>query len=170
MRTKLYVLATFVLVLQESYGIHGSSGPRKSGTGSRNCGRISGFIVSTVPTKSSTITVTHSSWTNKNATMKFEYIGNYTGHEKCLSNCDPCHPRPCTCRPECECLPMKDYPSVGRCVKKKTPLPDGVERGMHRCKNKEGKKKMEDKEKVKILSRRKTVKEEEEQQAEHRTT
>uniref|UniRef100_A0A0K8R9S3 Putative secreted protein n=1 Tax=Ixodes ricinus TaxID=34613 RepID=A0A0K8R9S3_IXORI len=140
MRTKLSVLATFVLVLHESYGIFGSSVPQKSGAGSRNCGRISRFEVSRVPAGSSTVTVTRSSWTSEDVTRNFEYIGNYTGHETCLSHCNPCHPKPCTCRPECKCLPMKNYPRVGRCVKEGTPLPPGVEEGKHQCKNKKGKK------------------------------
>ncbi|XP_042148971.1 uncharacterized protein LOC121837414 [Ixodes scapularis] len=151
MKAKLSVLATFVLVLHESYGILGSLVPQKSGAALHKCGRITGFIVSTVPTNSRTITVTRSSWTYKNVTAKFEYIGNYTGHEKCLSNCDPCHPRPCTCRPECECLPMKGYPAVGRCVKKGTPLPDGVERGERRCKKKQGKKENGGRRKIKDI-------------------
>uniref|UniRef100_A0A6B0UXN1 Putative conserved secreted protein n=1 Tax=Ixodes ricinus TaxID=34613 RepID=A0A6B0UXN1_IXORI len=154
MKAKLSVLATFVLVLHESYGILASSLPQNSGAGSRNCGRITGFNVSTVVTNSKTITVTRSSWTYKNVTANFEYIGNYTGHERCLSNCDPCYSRPCNCRPECVCLPMKDYPRVGRCVKKGTPLPDGVKNGTSQCKNKKGKKKNLRQRKIKDLEKK----------------
>uniref|UniRef100_A0A0K8R542 Putative secreted protein n=1 Tax=Ixodes ricinus TaxID=34613 RepID=A0A0K8R542_IXORI len=149
MKAKLYVLATFILVLHESFGILGSSVQRKSGAGSHKCGRISGFTVSTTSTRLSPKTVTYSNWTYENVTTQFEYIGNYTGHEMCLSNCNPCHPKPCTCRPGCECLPMKGYPAVGRCVKKGTPLPPGVEQGTRQCKNKKGKKKkLEDKKNI----------------------
>uniref|UniRef100_V5H2P0 Putative secreted protein n=1 Tax=Ixodes ricinus TaxID=34613 RepID=V5H2P0_IXORI len=140
MKAKLSVLAMFILVLHESFGILGTSVQQKSGARSVKCGRISGFVVSTVSTLSGTETVTHSSWTYENVTVPFEYIGNYTGHEGCLSNCNPCHPGPCTCIAGCECLPMKGYPGVGRCVKKGTPLPGGVEKGKRRCKKKEGKK------------------------------
>uniref|UniRef100_A0A0K8RJD4 Putative secreted protein n=1 Tax=Ixodes ricinus TaxID=34613 RepID=A0A0K8RJD4_IXORI len=140
MKAKLSVLTTFILVLHESFGTLGTSVQQKSGARSQKCGTISGFVLSTVPTPSGTVAITYSSWTYGNVTRQFEYIGNYTGHERCLSSCNPCHPEPCTCRPECECLPMKGYPAVGRCVKKGTPLPYGVEKGKRRCKKKEGKK------------------------------
>uniref|UniRef100_V5H2B1 Putative secreted protein n=1 Tax=Ixodes ricinus TaxID=34613 RepID=V5H2B1_IXORI len=138
MKAKLFVFATFILALHESFGVLGSAVQRKSGAGSQKCGTISGFTVSA---PSSTKTVTYSNWTDGMVTTQFQYVGDYTGHEKCLSNCNPCHPRPCTCIPGCECLPMKDYPGVGRCVKKGTPLPAGVEEGTRQCKNKKGKKK-----------------------------
>uniref|UniRef100_A0A6B0UVK1 Putative conserved secreted protein n=1 Tax=Ixodes ricinus TaxID=34613 RepID=A0A6B0UVK1_IXORI len=140
MNTKLPFLTTFILVLHESFGILGSSVQRKSGAGPHKCGTISGFVVSTVSTPSSTVTVTYSNWTYGTVTRKFEYIGNYTGHEMCLSNCNPRRPRPCTCRRGCVCLPMNDYPDVGRCVKEGTPLPNGVDEGKLQFKNKKGKK------------------------------
>uniref|UniRef100_A0A6B0UX39 Putative conserved secreted protein n=1 Tax=Ixodes ricinus TaxID=34613 RepID=A0A6B0UX39_IXORI len=151
MKAKLSVLATFILVLHESFGILGSAVQRKSGAGSQKCGTISGFTVSTISTPLSTKTVTYSNWTYENVTTQFEYIGNYTGHETCLSNCNPCHPRPCTCRPGCKCLPIKDYPRVGQCVKKGTPLPAGVEKGTRHCKKQKGKKKIKDEEQNKDL-------------------
>uniref|UniRef100_A0A6B0UDU2 Putative secreted protein n=1 Tax=Ixodes ricinus TaxID=34613 RepID=A0A6B0UDU2_IXORI len=91
MKTKLPVLTTSILVLHESFGILGSAVQRKSGAGPHKCGTISGFTVSTISTPSSTKTVTYSNWTYENVTTQFEYIGNYTGHETCLSNVSIVH-------------------------------------------------------------------------------
>uniref|UniRef100_A0A0K8R2N9 Putative secreted protein n=1 Tax=Ixodes ricinus TaxID=34613 RepID=A0A0K8R2N9_IXORI len=99
MKAILSFLATFILVLHESTGIFGTSVQQKSAARSHKCGRVSGFVLSSVSTPSGRVTVTHSSWTSGNVTRQFEYIGNYTGHEMCLSTCNPCHPEPCTCRP-----------------------------------------------------------------------
>uniref|UniRef100_V5HC26 Putative secreted protein n=1 Tax=Ixodes ricinus TaxID=34613 RepID=V5HC26_IXORI len=60
----------------------GAQCPKNTRAGSRYCGRITKFKVSTVVTNSRKIAVTRSSWSYKNVTANFEYIGNYTGHER----------------------------------------------------------------------------------------
>uniref|UniRef100_V5H8J5 Putative ubiquitin-protein ligase 1 n=1 Tax=Ixodes ricinus TaxID=34613 RepID=V5H8J5_IXORI len=119
MKAKSSVISAFLLVLLAECGV-GSSEV------SENCGEITMFNVSTIMNGSDVVCLTTTRWTGGDTSHNFSYLGNWTGHDKCLSNCNPCHPDPCTCRPGCICLPMEDYPTVGRCVYNGTSLPKGV--------------------------------------------
>uniref|UniRef100_A0A0K8RLN6 Putative secreted protein n=1 Tax=Ixodes ricinus TaxID=34613 RepID=A0A0K8RLN6_IXORI len=119
MKAKSSVIAAFLLVLLAECGV-GSSEV------SKNCGEITMFNVSSIVNGSDLLCLTNTRWTSGDTSYNFSFIGNWTGHDKCLSTCNPCHPEPCTCRPGCVCLPVEDYPTVGRCVHNGTSLPMGV--------------------------------------------
>uniref|UniRef100_A0A0K8RHR8 Putative beta-16-n-acetylglucosaminyltransferase n=1 Tax=Ixodes ricinus TaxID=34613 RepID=A0A0K8RHR8_IXORI len=120
MEAKSSVIAALILVLLAECEVLSSS------EASSDCGTITSFNVSTIVNGSELVCLTNTSWTNGDTRYNFSYLGNWTGHDHCLSPCDPCHPEPCTCRPRCICLPMADYPKVGRCVQKGSSLPMGV--------------------------------------------
>ncbi|XP_040077992.2 proline-, glutamic acid- and leucine-rich protein 1, partial [Ixodes scapularis] len=120
MEAEPMVIAAFILVLLAQFGALSSFEV------SNKCGSITRFNVSTIANGSDLVCLTNTSWSDGNKSYNFSYIGNWTGHQQCLSNCNPCHPEPCTCIPGCVCLPMAGYPSVGRCVRKETSLPIGI--------------------------------------------
>uniref|UniRef100_A0A023FE69 Putative secreted protein n=1 Tax=Amblyomma cajennense TaxID=34607 RepID=A0A023FE69_AMBCJ len=70
------------------------------------------------------ITVTNATYGNNETVYHSEFMGNWTGHSKCLMPCNPSHPTPCTSLGDgdCICIPRMDCPNVGVCAMKTVPL------------------------------------------------
>uniref|UniRef100_A0A6B0U8B3 Putative ubiquitin-protein ligase 1 n=1 Tax=Ixodes ricinus TaxID=34613 RepID=A0A6B0U8B3_IXORI len=79
MKAKSSVIAAFLLVLLAECGV-GSSEV------SKNCGEITMFNVSSIVNGSDLLCLTNTRWTSGDTSHNFSYIGNWTGHDKCLSN------------------------------------------------------------------------------------
>uniref|UniRef100_A0A023FE73 Putative secreted protein n=1 Tax=Amblyomma cajennense TaxID=34607 RepID=A0A023FE73_AMBCJ len=70
------------------------------------------------------ITVTNASYGNHENVYHSQYLGNWSGHFKCLMPCNPLHPTPCTSLGDgaCVCIPRMDCPEVGVCAMANVPL------------------------------------------------
>uniref|UniRef100_A0A023FCP9 Putative secreted protein n=1 Tax=Amblyomma cajennense TaxID=34607 RepID=A0A023FCP9_AMBCJ len=70
------------------------------------------------------ITVTNASYGSPDTVYHSQFLGNWSGHFKCLMPCNPSYPTPCTSlgEDECECIPRMDCPKVGVCAMKNVPL------------------------------------------------
>uniref|UniRef100_A0A023FC06 Putative secreted protein n=1 Tax=Amblyomma cajennense TaxID=34607 RepID=A0A023FC06_AMBCJ len=70
------------------------------------------------------VTVTNASYGNPENLLHSQFMGNWSGHSKCLMPCNPSYPTPCTRlgHGECECIPRTDCPNVGVCAMKNVSL------------------------------------------------